>query len=211
MKTQSKMRTLYPDFYELQKQLQFIKGGHSYSIAGEEIPSVTTILSKDKPIPKFLLMQEEFRMSMAFGTLVHECVESDILGIERPFDHTGEVYKKADMFMSWINSLGGEIVGTEEKVFDIESWYCGTVDVMLKTGDSITVIDLKTSKIQTKAKYQVAGYIDAAEFMGLPISGGLIASVNGDEIDVKPVSEKNRTKWREILLSYNNGEFDEEN
>jgi len=197
------------DFTELQDQLEFYGRDHTYKLNDVDIPSVTTVLSAHKPIPKFLLNSDKFKMLTAFGKLVHACVEADCKGLVRPHEHMEDAYKKADMVKDWLESVDADVVAVEQRVFEGEWWFCGTFDLLVYINNKLVVIDVKTSLMSTRAKYQVGAYWDAMEFMGIKIDGGLVVSVKEDEINVKPVTEKNRLKWREIILAFNKGEFDE--
>jgi len=197
------------DFTELQDQLKFYGKDHTYKLNGVEIPSVTTVLGAHKPIPKFLLMKDSFKMLTSFGKLVHACVEADCNGFDRPEEHMENAYKKADMVIDWLESVSAEVVAVEQRVFEGGWWFCGTFDLLVYIDNKLTIIDVKTSAMSTRAKYQVGAYWDAMEFMGIKIDSGLVVSVKEDEVNVKSVSQKNREKWREIMLAFNKGEFDE--
>lgn len=183
----------------------FDKKNHRYTLAGEVIPSVTTVLGVWRPIPNFMLFEDSFVLACQFGTFVHEATEADDLGRERDPEIVGGVYDAADLWGYFMEASAAEVIAVEQRIYSAEWWYAGTIDRILNIGGKVTVVDIKTSALNIKGKIQVAAYIMALREHGVEVDGGLLVSVRNGEIKTSPVNQSHFDKWEEIMLKYNRG------
>jgi hypothetical protein len=170
--------------------IEFSKGRHTYRVGGEYVPSVTTILGViNKPALMPWAAKEGARWfkrgafratskeARDIGTAVHKWCEQAInwkLGNgEEPTMLTDERAVSAiDGFRDWIAQNNIEWISSEERVYNRQYNYAGTVDAVAYVNDEFCVIDFKTSSgIWDEYFLQVAAYAEA------------VAQVHGDAIE----------------------------
>jgi hypothetical protein len=142
--------------------------------AGKRVPGVTTILGiLDKPG----LLKWAFRMGQegkdiekvrdeaaAVGTVAHARVEAYLRGLE--FDASGITLERMrqsgfafDAFVEWWTREGYETAGSEMQLVS-ERWQVGgTLDILARKNDALTLVDIKTSNgLYREHRLQVAAY-----------------------------------------------------
>jgi len=180
---------------------------HTYEFGGMAIPSVTTILNHDHPIPAAVLTRDSFVLCMEFGSQVHACTEADDRGIERPVELMSGVYDKADLWQKWLKDKKAKVLEIEVGVVNAEWWYAGRVDRIVEIDGKTYVIDIKSGVLATKGRYQLAAYKLALEEMGWVIDGGAgLVSLKLDDWKDSFIKDKHTDKWLEIIGRYNKGE-----
>jgi len=159
-----------------------LKRGNFYWYHGAPYLSVTQILQAlDKPALRFWFGREVYRFFMNNpmaseqealaapwatsgiaknrGTTVHSIVES--------WEHTGKVnmdipeaYRGyAVAFNDWVNEFNADLLLHEESVRNDEHRYGGTLDLKVKIGGEIAIIDVKTGKdIYPESGLQLSAY-----------------------------------------------------
>jgi hypothetical protein len=115
-----------------------------------------------------------------FGTQAHIAIDNYLAGL--PYDSTPEIEVVMDNFKAWQNESGFEIQMAEQVVYSEEHRYAGTFDGIGSLGDSLVVLDWKTSnRAYPEMGLQVAAYAKAfTEMHKLPISEAWIIRISKD-------------------------------
>lgn len=139
-----------------------------YNINGIEYPSVTTILSIiSKPgltSWKVKLGKEESDKisgeAASIGSQVHKALEYVIKGKAVPKDLLSEPVKKAiKFFTEWCRKVIFKPISPEMTVHSDSFGFAGTLDCVGTIGNSLVIIDFKTSKqIWKEVWLQLAAY-----------------------------------------------------
>lgn len=147
------------DFSELDR-LNFEDGPHSYTLDGDELPSVTTImnpLSNDKYSG---ISERVLEKAAGRGTAIHNSIENylkfDIDDIEQ------EYRPYFDAFLKFWNTFNPECIRSELHVYHKLFRYSGTCDLLCKIDGKLILIDYKstadiyemTCRIQLEAYWQ---------------------------------------------------------
>lgn len=152
--------------------------GHSYSINGEPVAGVTTLLSMGMPVDLGLLeyfkrndkeTQEEILLdAQERGTNVHQAIEQLLFGekvLSANFKRPRE--KKAiAAFIDWFETFKPTDVQSEQVVAYLKGdiKFAGTMDLLCKIGDKQLLVDFKTSATPSrKNELQVEAYKAAIE------------------------------------------------
>lgn len=160
--------------------------------AGDEVPSVTTILSiLNKPaLVKWANIMgfkrrntdEILQRSADLGTLVHECIEA-FLQKEKYNYPDGKDELKADFlermdgFLSWYKK--NEVEAMLQEVELVTDTYGGTCDFYGKLNGKHVVLDFKTSSnVYGSMFLQLAGYIIRLEEMDMEVEGAGILHIS---------------------------------
>lgn len=128
---------------------------HTYTIDGEVVPSVTTVLVPDRA--KYANYPRETRV----GTEVHQCIPLILAGLEPPDPPDCEPYTRA--YRSWMRAARVEpddVISTDEIVAHIESPkpYAGTLDVRRRGPIGEWIDDIKCGQPQPWHRLQLAAY-----------------------------------------------------
>lgn len=152
--------------------------GHSYSIDGEPVAGVTTLLSMGVPPEEGLLQyfkrvdretQEDILLdAQQRGTNVHQAVEDLLNGISVPSaPFTRKREKLAiEAFVAWFEAMKPTDIVTEQVVAYIKRdvKFAGTLDCLCTIKGRRLLIDFKTSAVPSmKDKLQVQAYKAAIE------------------------------------------------
>lgn len=186
-----------------------------------EVPSVTTIL---KVINKPSLMgwsnylgfkgikYQPFLDHRAYiGTLVHECIECDILGKEiiTAYDHdTLEVLDRFNSYKLWKSTVDFEPVFSEKSLSC--DTYGGTVDCLCNLNEVKTILDWKTSKsFHTTMFVQLAAYRELLRVNGYGnVEQVGIVLVKQNKCEMKLINGEEIDEYYKIFASalelYNN-------
>lgn len=127
--------------------------------------------------------------SAAFGTEVHKIVADYLMGLDvRAAWIDNRVYTCAGHLISWIKQTGAKpiiIDGKPSVEFEVISESLGLIghfDCVLKVGESLWIIDLKTSsKIKKANALQLAAYAKMLQIQyGIIVNDGAILRVEKD-------------------------------
>lgn len=149
-----------------------------YSSTGSKLPSVTTLI--DRYINKLFLakwarnlmrdysldFEKESRIATDIGTMAHEMVELDLLGLPlKLYPKISEDLVKHALiaYSAWEkwkkNHKIDKLLGTEVKLVSKKHGFGGTIDIPAVINSKNTLLDLKTSKsISIEYQIQVAAY-----------------------------------------------------
>lgn len=142
-----------------------------YIIDGVWYPRVTKIVSiKSKPaLYRYYGEAENFRAAQAAteqsakeGTLIHETVESILLG-QKP-DIPYSIAPAINAFLNFLDSKNIQVTPelVERRVVNYFHRYAGTVDALALIGGKFGVLDIKTSQaIYRDYNLQTSAYMDA--------------------------------------------------
>lgn len=204
---------------QLGKDLYYDDATHTYEYCGMSIPSVTTIQSAANPIPAFIRNKESFAMLTELGRAIHDCTERDDRDQERLSE--SEHYKmdgvhvKADMWQDFKVNAGIDVLEIEMGVVNAEWWYAGRLDRIVRLEGFNYVLDIKSGKLSTRGRQQVAAYVIALKDMdwkdenGNGIDGGILMSLKEDTVKTSFIKEQQIIAWMKLIKRYNGGEFDE--
>lgn len=141
-------------------ELQFFEEGHRYVVAGEEIPSVTTVLSAQGIGADFTMVDEatlEFAKNR--GVAVHAAVQF-LLEDRLDWSTVDErIVPYLQAFERFRKATGFEPIEVEQPLFDPGLRIAGTPDMWGWMGNRRVVVDLKaTAALHPGNRIQVAGY-----------------------------------------------------
>ena len=123
--------------------IDFDEATHTYRVQGKVVPSVTQIL---KPVVDFSFVPHEVLANASkFGTAVHLATELDDLREldESSLDERIVPYLSAWRTFSKNNNVSWH--GIEQRIYNDQFKYCGTIDRVGKVNGKQSVVDLKTS------------------------------------------------------------------
>lgn len=187
-----------------------------YNINGKEYPSVTTILSViSKPgltSWKVKLGKEESekvsKEAAGIGSQVHKALEYVIKGKAVPRDLLSKPVKKAIVyFTEWCRRVVFEPQGSEMTVYSDKYGFAGTLDLPGLMGDSLAIIDFKTSgRIYKEVWLQLAAYwLAYTEMTGNEPKRLIVMRFNKKEkgkSEVKEISDINMIKeYADLFLN----------
>ena len=167
--------------------MEFDEKTHTYTVDGKVLPSVTTITSILSNLEYKDIDKEILKKAAEKGTKVHKAIEDYLLWNDYELEEQYQPYmlqfKKAEKLEKFITTK------TEFKLTDGE--ICGTIDNMSMIGETLIIIDYKTtSTIHKKLlEAQFGGYKILCEANGFHIDKwyGLFLSKTGYKfIEVKP-------------------------
>lgn len=148
------------------EELTFDEVRHIYRIAGETLPSVTTLMkpmsdSYYKVIPDYVLDKAAAR-----GTAIHNAIENWIkFGI---VDIRAEHRGYFDAFRDWWDKRKPTVIGSEQRLYHKLLRYAGTGDLVCIIDDKINIIDYKTTSVLSEmlVRVQMEAYAKALESHG---------------------------------------------
>lgn len=179
--------------------LTFDEARHRYTLDGEKIPGVTTIIGKGLPKPGLpywaanVVAQyaqdnpgasyDELRRSpwaerdraAVRGTEVHAYAEKVLHGDEVDVPAILAPYVQGAVDL--MDELGVEPIHTEVQLASREHWYAGTADLFAQVGEEVWLLDWKTSKSIHGSYFAQMGAYAGADFL----------LVDGEEIPVPHV------------------------
>lgn len=165
-----------PEFAEL----QFEEHRHIYTLDGQMLPSVTTVM---RPLNEALYRgvdEEVMRMAAARGTAIHNAVENYVLyGVEdiEPM-HRGYF----EGFLKWWNEYRPEPMATESRLYHRFLRYAGTADLPCLIDGKRVLVDYKTSALVNKmlTGVQLEAYAKAYESHGFKFDEKAIVHLKND-------------------------------
>lgn len=152
--------------------------GHSYSIDGEPVAGVTTLLGMGMPVEQGLLeyfkrtdkeTQEDILTdAQERGSNVHHAIERLLLGEDVPSDSFRRKREKFGVaaFVDFFQKMSPTNIVSEQVIayLDDEMKFAGTLDFIATFGDKRILIDFKTSTAHSrKNELQVEAYRAAVE------------------------------------------------
>ena len=146
-----------------------INGNRYYKHEDKLYPSVTSILKyypKGESFYKWLSntsIEEAERIRDSAGeqgSNVHKAIEEYIKTGDTYVELSIEESKLFNVFVIWYQSLKNvEVIAQELSVYNDEYQYAGTIDLVLKIGEELRIIDIKTSNhIHAIHKLQLSAY-----------------------------------------------------
>jgi hypothetical protein len=164
------------NYNENDKQITFLDQ-RFYGRNEKHYPSVTYILSfipKNKIFLDWLREKGEdsdniAKMAADKGKQVHKAIEKLLRGEEVNWiqgngeaAYSLEVWQMILRFQEFWQMYKPELVGSEIHVFSDRYEYAGTIDLLIKIGDELWLIDIKTNnQIAPIYNYQIAAYKQA--------------------------------------------------
>lgn len=179
------------------KELTFDDASHTYFLNGLVIPSVSSIMEpltaeKYKGISDSTLSNAADK-----GTIVHNSIENWIkFGID---DIPSEYRGYFDGFLEFWGKSNPQVIGSEIRTYHKMLAYGGTIDLLAYIGDTLTMIDYKTTCVVSDMTcgVQLEGYDQALASHGIKVERKMILHLSKDgkwkEIDY-PVNDPQR--WR---------------
>lgn len=176
--------------------------GRSYTIDGERLPSVTTIISQTLPNPgiaawKFRVGEAEAkRISLEatdWGTGIHALIE--LVNRGKRASLPPEQSAIVAPYSAWLDDNVETVIGVEKLLVSRHHGYAGTTDVIvIMAGDRYpAIVDFKSSKTalgQDEWRLQLAAYcIAAEEHLGLICQRRIIVRLSRTEPDTLHVHE----------------------
>ncbi len=97
------------------------------------------------------------------GTIAHDAIAKILL--KQPVKPTVETAPYIYAFSSFLAAERPEFIGVEQKVANLTHRYAGTFDFGAKMRGRVALVDIKTGKLKSSHRLQLAAYA-AAEFIG---------------------------------------------
>lgn len=138
--------------------------------------------------------------------LVKKAIKSNKGHIEYKDD--GEINPQVQKFMQWADENKVCFIESEKRVYSQESWYAGTLDLVLEMGGKKYIADVKTSSaIYPEFYLQMAAYQGALEEMNehTDIAGAMVINLpkkGGFEIGMNYAYTDNRMAFLAALVLY---------
>lgn len=139
--------------------LEFDEAEHRYFVDGSELPSVTTILRRAGLVDFSYCTEYARERGSAAHRAIHFEMQDD-LDWSR-LSHTLAPYVTAAR--QCVTDLQCEIVAVERRVWHPTYRYAGTLDILVRQGGRLTLIDWKTGDPPPATALQLAGYAEAYE------------------------------------------------
>lgn len=125
---------------------------HTYDVDGVRLPSVTQIL---RPIQGYIpkaLMEEGARRGIA----VHQGCEFIDAGFDDDVDPIAVGYCRG--YKRFLAETKAVVLKSEYRVANPPAKYAGTIDRVIRWGDDIFILDIKTGEMQVWMRLQLAAY-----------------------------------------------------
>jgi hypothetical protein len=199
---------------------------HTYTLNGQRVPGVTSILSRTINKPGLLewygkkglhVARAESKAAADFGTRVHELVERINKG-EGVYGPDGELAAEPDIrpfgeaYRAWFEGNVESVLAVEARVYSPVHFFAGTVDMALVLKDGRAVLaDLKTSRLgnyppKAHAEWRlqtVAYQVALLESMGIVTTGRIVVRLPSDKPGTLVVHEllaaSARSDWSAFL------------
>jgi len=192
-----------PEFPEL----QFEESRHIYTLNGQILPSVTTVM---RPLNEALykgIDEEVMRLAAARGTAIHNAVENYVLyGVEDIESiHRGYF----DGFLKWWDDYKPEPMATESRMYHKFLRYAGTADLPCMINGRKVLIDYKTSAVVNEmlTGVQLEGYAKAYESHGFRFDEKAIVHLKNDGsykmIKYKAIDIENWQVFSSLMIVWN--------
>jgi len=144
------------------------KEKYGYEIEGVWLPRVTAITSFSKrhgfESSRFFAMKNGLGEAAEWGAAAHEIIERMLQGEAVRVE--ARIAISIEAFEGWRQENSVKLADSdhsiEERVFDLQYGYAGTVDIVAEVNGSVGIIDLKTSSSISREHFlQTAAYLNA--------------------------------------------------
>lgn len=187
------------ELYEHAMAIMFDDAEHRYFYVGEEVPSVTKIISS-----VLMLKYSPSSFSSDIGTMIHKMLADHDMGLLASVADTYEGF--VTTWEAVVEGLGVDFRGVEFPVVHPQAKYAGTVDRLGVQDGKFIVLDIKTGKESDWHPVQVTAYAEAIRYM----SDGFIRPEMGAIVYLQPPDatvfsfavKDYRKRWDEILTAY---------
>lgn len=178
------------------EMLTFDEESRIYRFNGEQIPSVTQIMSPLSSKAYDSIPEPILKKAAERGTAVHEAIEDFVnYGVE---DIDPEYKAYLDGFVEWFGENKPEDCTPEIRIYHPILKYAGTCDLLCRIDGKLTLIDHKTtSKVQNKlCCVQLEAYAQALKAHGIEVEQKMILHFSKNR-KVEPISfpAKDPTSW----------------
>ena len=147
------------------------------------------------------------------GSDVHSLIEALVKGVIGAGGGIVDPDTKSDnpqvqLFIDWARDNQVKFIESEKRVYSKESWYAGTLDLVLEMKGEKYIADIKTSSaIYPEAYLQMAAYQGAMEEMNehTDIKGAMVINLpkkGGFEIGMNYAYDDNRVAFLAALVLY---------
>lgn len=161
-------------------ELGFNENSHIYTLKGNELPSVTTIM---KPLSYEVyggIDQDIMTKAAAKGTAVHQSIENYLCyGIA---DINSEYRSYFDAFLAFYHEYQPIPLATELRIYHGILMYAGTLDLLCKIDNKVVLIDYKTTAQLNPmlTRVQLEAYAKALESHEAKVDGKAILRLRKD-------------------------------
>lgn len=161
-------------------ELRFSEDSHIYTLKGNELPSVTTIM---KPLSYEVyggIDQDIMTKAAAKGTAVHQSIENYLCyGIA---DINSEYRSYFDAFLAFYHEYRPIPLATELRIYHGILMYAGTLDLLCKIDNKVVLIDYKTTAQLNPmlTRVQLEAYAKALESHEAKVDGKAILRLRKD-------------------------------
>jgi hypothetical protein len=148
-------------------KLQFDEEHHRYTLNGQVVPSVTSIID---PLGNMDMMPAEImERARVRGTAVHmvtefwDVVEGDKKREFGVWDVASEegVEGYLGAYREFKDTVKPELIASEQRLYCATYNFAGTLDRVFKVGDDIGIYDIKTGELSDLYRLQTAAYLFA--------------------------------------------------
>jgi hypothetical protein len=138
-------------------RLQFNEEGHTYTLDGKKILSVTQILSSLGISDYSWVLQKAIDEAAIRGKAVHKLIEMWDMGQIRGVPEWASPYLGG--WEKWKERMAVKILCCEKRVFNEAYWFCGTLDRIVLIHGVEYLVDIKTTASPMWSHtIQTAGY-----------------------------------------------------
>lgn len=132
--------------------MRFNPADHTYTGDGEPLVAVSRIIDPIKPfIPRALLEEGGKR-----GTAVHDGCEFIDAGFDADVDPIAVGYCRG--YKRFLTESGATVLKSEYVVGNPPGGYAGTIDRVIRWGDDIFILDIKSGEMADWMRLQLAAY-----------------------------------------------------
>ena len=142
--------------------LQFNEATHTYTLGGQVIPGVTSVMQSGGLVDLSMVDPDVLEAKSQLGKAVHLATHLDDLGNldEQSVDELAMGYVQA--YRKWRRESGAVIPLSEHMALNLKHRYAGTLDLLVSINGEEWLIDKKTSsQIHRAAGVQTAAYEEA--------------------------------------------------
>lgn len=161
-------------------ELKFEEKRHIYTMEGQILPSVTTVM---RPLDNALykgIDEEIMRMAAGRGTAIHNAVENYVLYEIADIEPKYQGY--FDAFLRFWKENNPEPLATESRMYHRILRYAGTADLPCIIGGKRVLIDYKTSAVVNEmlTGVQLEAYAKAYDSHGFKFDEKAIVHLRND-------------------------------
>ncbi|RNC62801.1 MAG: hypothetical protein AWM53_02020 [Candidatus Dichloromethanomonas elyunquensis] len=170
--------------------LEFNEELHLYTVSGINVPSVSKILQPLSMQAYKGIDKDTLNFAAQRGTSVHFSIELyDDTGCEEVREDCQGYF---DQYKRWKEVSQPEILATEYRFYHPVLWYAGTVDKIVKIGNRVILLDLKTTA-QINHWYlgpQLAAYAFGLGSQDIKVDDVMVLHLTPTDYAFKKVTER---------------------